>query len=355
MEKGTFAVFSKAGQPIVLEEREIPVLAPGEILVKNEYATLCRSDISTYTGKRVEKSPTILGHEITGRIVRTAEEGPMYGLDGKELRAGDRVTWAIYAADPGSAMSLRGIPQKSSDLFKYGHERLTSDSAFHGGLSTHTVLRKHTPVMHLPEDMPARAAAIINCAVSTSAGSLRLAGDVQGRKVVLFGTGMLGVIACSMFREHGAAEVIAVDLSDARLETALRFGATSVLKSGTFDPSAMDAGITVDYSGAVPCMEAAVEALGIGGTSVWVGGVCPQEKVRVDSERIIRRLVTVKGLHNYNAEDFRQAVTFMETAWKKYPVTELVCDCGFTLKDADAAFRYAIEANPYRVGVRAEI
>ena len=101
-------------------------------------------------------------------------------------------------------------------------------------------------------------------------------------------------------------------------------------------------------------MEAAVEALGIGGTSVWVGGVCPQERVKVDSERIIRRLLSIKGLHNYNTDDFRHAVSFMKSAWKKYPVTDLVYD-GFSLREAEKAFRYALEANPYRVGVRTGI
>ena len=223
MGKGTFAVFEKTGMPVILEEREIPALRPGEILVRNEYATLCRSDISTYSGKRIENSPTILGHEITGRVAGLSEDG-MTDLDGNALGLGDRVTWAIYAADPESVMSKRGIPQKSPDLFKYGHEKLTPENSFHGGLSTHTILRKHTPVMRLPEDMPVQVAAIINCAVATSAGSMRLAGDVEGRKVVLWGAGMLGVIGCAMFREHGAAEVVAVDISDERLRTALKFG-----------------------------------------------------------------------------------------------------------------------------------
>ena len=65
-------VFEKAGEPLKILSTEIPALGPGEILVRNEYATLCRSDISTYTGKRIEKSPTILGHEIVGRIAATA-------------------------------------------------------------------------------------------------------------------------------------------------------------------------------------------------------------------------------------------------------------------------------------------
>lgn len=66
--KSKLMIFERAGQPLRLEECEIPPLKAGEVLVKNEYATLCRSDISTYLGRRIEKSPTILGHEIVGRV-----------------------------------------------------------------------------------------------------------------------------------------------------------------------------------------------------------------------------------------------------------------------------------------------
>ena len=93
-----------------------------------------------------------------------------------------------------------------------------------------------------------------------------------------------------------------------------------------------------------------MRALAIGGTAVWVGGVCPQDKVKLDSEQIIRRLSTIKGLHNYNAEDFKAAVDFITTYYKKYPFAELIYD-GFTLEHAEDAFRYAIDRNPYRVGI----
>ena len=70
--KSKIIVFRKAGTPLQMEECDIPALKEGEVLVRNEYATLCRSDISTYLGKRIEKSPTILGHEIVGRVAAIA-------------------------------------------------------------------------------------------------------------------------------------------------------------------------------------------------------------------------------------------------------------------------------------------
>ena len=50
-------IFERAGQPLRLETCEIPPLKAGEVLVKNEYATLCRSDISTYLGRRGVSQP----------------------------------------------------------------------------------------------------------------------------------------------------------------------------------------------------------------------------------------------------------------------------------------------------------
>ena len=315
-----------------------------------EYATLCRSDISTYMGKRIEKSPTILGHEIVGRIVAFGPGEAPCDAYGRPLEVGSRITWAIYAANPDSEMSRRGIPQKSPDLFKYGHEQLRADNTLHGGLAEYTILRRYTPILPLPEEVPLPETAIINCAVSTVAGSLRLAGEMKGRKVALWGIGMLGTIACAMCREAGASEVVALDINEKRLETARRFGATTCLRSDQADVEKLKADITIDYSGFLGAMEDSVRALAIGGTAVWVGGVCPQDKVKLDSEQIIRRLSTIKGLHNYNAEDFKAAVDFITTYYKKYPFAELIYD-GFTLEHAEDAFRYAIDRNPYRVGI----
>lgn len=348
-EQSKIVVFREAGTPLQVMTCDIPALKEGEVLVRNEYATLCRSDISTYTGKRIEKSPTILGHEIVGRV---AAIGPgAKDADGNPLHVGQRVTWAIYAADPSTEMSRRGIPQKSPDLFKYGHERLTPDSTLHGGLAEHTLLRKHTPILPLDEAIPLPVGAVINCAISTVAGSLRLAGELRGRRVAIWGIGMLGIVACALCKEHGAREIIAIDINRERLALAGRFGATETHVPSDEALRNLQADVTIDYSGRIESMEATVDALAIGGTAVWVGGVCPQERVKIDSEMLIRRLGTIKGLHNYNGDDFREAVTFVSRCWRKYPIEELVYD-GFTLDRAEDAFRYAIEHNPFRVGIR---
>ena len=68
MSTAKITIFEKAGVPLTLKEVEIPALKTGEVLVRTECTTLCRSDLATYVGRRIEKTPTILGHEIVGRI-----------------------------------------------------------------------------------------------------------------------------------------------------------------------------------------------------------------------------------------------------------------------------------------------
>ena len=145
MQSSKIAVFTASGKPFSIQHTNIPSLKSGELLVRNEYVTLCRSDLNTFVGKRKEKTPTILGHEIVGRIEGFAEDHPRIDARGDELQIGDRVSWAIYASDPTDPLSTQGIPQKAADLFKYGHERISEEENLHGGLAGHTIIRSNTP------------------------------------------------------------------------------------------------------------------------------------------------------------------------------------------------------------------
>lgn len=361
MKTSKLAVFHGQGRPLTYETVPIPALRQGEILVRNEYTTLCRSDLNTFSGKRIEKAPTILGHEIVGRIEELGPDAPGADCRGTALGIGDRVSWAIYASDPGSALARRGMPQKGTDLFKYGHEQITPDSHLHGGLSEYCILRRHTPVIRIDAPIPLTVMALINCSVATVAGSLRLAGEVRSHTILVAGAGMLGIIACAMCRCAGAKRVIAVDIDDARLTTARQFGADQAVMLGPqYQPLkeqliglALTEPITValDYSGVPDTMEALIGALGIGGTAVFVGATYPQRPLQLYAELLVRNLHTIKGLHNYNEQDFVAAVEFMEHHHTAFPFESLVHD-KFDLDHVEEAFAYAMASGAHRVGIR---
>lgn len=360
MKKGTLVAFHGADRPLELQRRPLRPLRPGEILVRNLYTTLCGSDLHTFCGVRNETCPTVLGHEIVGRVVEVDAAHPGTDLRGETLIPGDTVTWSIFSSDPASPYALQGIPQKGEGLFKYGHSLLEEEDAFHGGLAEYCFLRPHTAVLKVPSTMPLPVAATLNCAIATVAGSLRLAGDLKGKKVLIFGMGLLGMACAAMSRDAGADWIGAADVNEKRLEESLLFGADITLDMKDDRetlPEKLRAGlpqngvdIVFDMSGSPDAMELGLDVLGIGGTAVWVGAVFRNRKLAIDAEKVIRRLHTIRGLHNYNFDDFMYALDFMKRNWEKYPFGSVV-EKEFPLEEAQQAFEYAVKYKPLRVGI----
>jgi len=361
MQTGTITVFSGAGLPLEIQNHLLPPLKPGEILIKNKYTTLCGSDIHTYCGIRQETTPTVLGHEIVGELVDIHPEHPGVDDNGHPLAKGDILTWSIFSSDPASLFSLEGIPQKGNHLFKYGHAKVTEQDPFHGGLSEYCILKKNTGILKIPADIPLPIAATLNCAIATVAASIRLAGNLEGKNVLIFGMGLLGINCVAMCKEAGAAWIGAADISESRLNHAAGFGATELINiqentaqiTSTLQEKFVKKGVDVvfDMSGSPKAMEMGMDVLGIGGCAVWIGAVFKNRKIQLDAERIIRNLHTIKGIHNYNFEDFRYALDFLKDNFKKYPFDTIV-EKEFDLKDAEQAFKYAVEHKPLRVGIK---
>jgi putative phosphonate catabolism associated alcohol dehydrogenase len=353
---GVQMVFRAPGTPLDPVRMAVPTLGAGQVLVRNGFATLCRSDVTTWLGKRREPTPTVLGHEVMGAVVAFGPQAPAVDVRGLSLAVGDRVTWAIFACDPDDPLARAGMPQKAARRCKYGHEVLSEQSCFHGGLAEYTVLRAGTPIAHVSPAVPDEVAALINCSVSTAAGALRLAAPLRGCRLLVSGAGMLGLATCALAGELGAALVAVVDVDATRADRAAAFGAhvtravdgqgegDGLRGIGMFD-------VVVETSGAPAAMQSTLRLLDTGGVAVWIGAVFPQPGTPVDAELVLRRLLTIRGLHNYNGDDFRTAVELVERLHVRLPFEGLVRDV-FPLHEADAAFARAATGDPVRVGVR---
>lgn len=344
-------IFEGQGQSMSLQEQIIPDLKSGELLVKNLYTSICGSDLHTYCGLRHEKVPTVLGHEIVGEVMAFSDDHSGKDYLGKALNIGDTITWSIFSSDAASEMSKAGMPQKAAGLFKYGHAQVTADDALHGGLATHCILKPGTAILGISKDIPLPAAAIINCAVATVAGAVRLAGMLEHKKVLITGSGLLGMVCAAMCKDLGASNIHMADINSNRLEQAYAFGAdeTHLLTDPAIKlPEEID--VTFDMSGAPEAMENGLKSLAIGGTAIWIGAVFHNRAVQVDAESVIRRLVTIRGLHNYNFEDFEYAVNFITKNYQIFPFEQVVSK-EFSLSETEDAFKYAVEHKPLRVGI----
>jgi len=352
--EGRAVVFYGKGQPFELISKPVPTLQPGEALVKNLYTTICGSDVHTFTGRRFEPPRVVLGHEITGDIFFIGPDHPGIDLRGETLQPGDRITWAIFSVPPGNAAPREDIPQKSNHLFKYGHALATDNDVFNGGLADYCILREDTAIIKISPDIPLKVAATISCAHSTVAGALRVAGDVAGKKVLVFGAGLLGISCMAMCKEAGAEWIGAVDVDDRRLAISQQFGADAGYNIAAGIPAPLpwpEADIVFDMTGITKAMEAGLDSLAIGGVAVWIGAAFPNSPVQVDAQKIVRKILQIRGLHNYNFDDFLAATTFIEANYRKYDFAGLV-EKEFTLEQTEEAFDYAVNSKPVRAGVR---
>ena len=353
--KASAKIFNRPNEPFSDFEVEIPIPSANEIVVKITYTTICTSDLHTYYGRRKSPSPSILGHEIIGKIVKLGANVHK-DYNGNTLIEGDMITWSVYAFSSGNPMDQIGIPQKSPDLFKYGHQTILNDSPLSGGFASHCILRKGTSVFKLSEALEACEAAPLNCTHATIAGALRLAGTLEGKNVLVFGAGMLGLSACAMSKEKGAKNVYAIDLDKERLKSATSFGATASFPASLSDEEIQDQlnsekiDVVIDTTGNPKAMESGINLLTLGGIAVWVGAVYSAPKTQINAETVVRKILTVKGLHNYTPDDLAFAIDFLNSCHEKYPFKELVGQ-EFSLNELDEAFETAQSGTYYRVGI----
>ncbi|WP_158798235.1 alcohol dehydrogenase catalytic domain-containing protein [Pedobacter sp. L105] len=144
--------------------------------------TLCGSDIHTYCGHRTEPEPVVLGHEIVGEVLWFDPQQPLKDLNGETVQIGDTIVWLIFAVPTDVAAPRADMPQKSGQLFKYGHALATESDIFSGGMADYCLLKPNMAFLKISNDISLKVAATISCAHSTVMGALRVAGNIKGKK-----------------------------------------------------------------------------------------------------------------------------------------------------------------------------
>ncbi len=350
------AVFHGPGQPLRLHTFAAADPAGGEVLVRVTACTICGSDLHTYDGRRTAPTPSVLGHEIIGRVEAFGPDAPRVDAAGQPLRAGDRVTWSVVANCGGCFFCDRALPQKCERMVKYGHEPLRPGGELSGGLADYCRLAPGSTVLRLPDGLSDAVACPASCATAAVAAALRAAGPVAGGTVLVQGAGVLGLTACAMARAAGAAEVVCCDVAPARLARAEAFGATRAVPPADVGAAVAAAAgkygadAALELSGSPEAFEAGFPLVRTGGSYVLVGAVFPTRPVPVAMEAVVRRQLTIRGVHNYAPEDLAAAVRFLAGA-DAYPFASLVADW-VSLADADRAFQTALRTGATRIGVR---
>jgi alcohol dehydrogenase len=296
-------------RPLSIEEVDLDPPGPGEVLVKIAVAGLCHSDLSVINGDRPRPTPMALGHEAAGIVEEIGS-----GVD--DLAKGDHVVMVFVPScghclpcaegrpalcEPGAAANGAGtLLSGAHRLHQHGH-----DVHHHLGVSAFaeyaTVSRRS--LVRIDPDLPLDEAALFGCAVLTGVGAVINTAKVQaGSSVAVIGLGGVGLAALLGAAAAGARRIVAVDLSDEKLDLARQLGATDVFNAR--DPGAANrireatqGGVefAFDLAGAVRAMELAYKITRRGGTTVTAGLPPPTAAMPLPLVNLVAEERTVKG------------------------------------------------------------
>jgi len=319
---------------------KLPALSDGEVLVKVRAATICISDIHTVTGARIEPTPSVLGHEACVEIIdhkRCPDQFP--------LKVGDRATFGIADTCGECEFCTNNLSQKCVKLFKYGHAQISNGSGFNGSYASHIILRKGTTVIKLPEEITDDLGASINCALATMINSVdQIPSNCRkpNNKALVQGDGMLGLYGCALLKEGGFSEIYCLGHQTNRHDLIKRFGAIPVNNDELDElnlTNKIDA--VIEVCGSPKVVPQAMKLLKPGGAYIFAGMVHPMSKLEITGEQIIRKCLTIRGVHNYDSVHLYKSVEFLKNTIDKYPYDELVAAKHYKLDELEEAIQMA--------------
>jgi threonine 3-dehydrogenase len=314
----TVAVLDRGA--ITIEHLDLGARGAGEIDVAISAAAICGSDVHTVVGHRPTPPRTALGHEGVGHVVHVDAEA--VDLSGAPLRPGDRVVFALFSACGTCDRCCAGLPMKCRLLVKYGHESVTTPPHATGTLASHVRLLPGVPVLRVPDDIADAKVVSAGCAVATAAAIV--AGIRQrpaGTRTLVFGAGAVGAYCAAMLTKLGYL-VHVRDPATERLALVERLGARPDHSDG---PDHRRFPVVVEASGSANAFMDALAAAEIGGDVVAAGSVSLGNAMAViDPALLVTRRLTVSGIHNYTAKEFRWGVEWLLSHGRYLALNELV-------------------------------
>lgn len=263
----------------VRDDVGLGAVQPGQVKVDIRATGVCHSDLSAMTATIPQPAPFVPGHEAAGVVTEVGD-----GVTA--VQPGDHVI-VVWTPPCGHCRFCIDRHQPNlcpNILFVIGATPnfTLGDTPVFGmagvGTFAQSLLLPQEGVVKIDDDVPFEIASLVGCAVMTGVGAaLNTAKVTPGSSVVVFGCGGVGISAIQGARVAGAAEIVAVDLVDQKLENAQRFGATHAVKPDEVDDlkASLTEGDGFDYAfeaiGLPQTMRAAYDATRRGGTTCVIG------------------------------------------------------------------------------------
>ncbi|MGI8909774.1 MAG: NAD(P)-dependent alcohol dehydrogenase [Rubrobacteraceae bacterium] len=308
-----------------VEDRPVPEPGPKEVLVEVKAVGVCGSDVHYYEegriGSFVVEQPLILGHESMGTVVGLGEGATKHEV-------GERVT-----LEP-------GIPDGTCRECRAGRYNLCPNVRFFAtppidGAFANYVTVHEDFAFKLPDDLSDNAGALME-PLSVGIWANWKAGTRAGDRVLVTGSGPIGLLAMQVALASGATEVTVTDVAEKRLELARKTGATRVVNVA--DEPLAEAGIEADAliecSGNERALGDGIRCLRPAGTAVVVG-MGPGETANVPLALVQTKEIWLTGTFRY-ANTYPAAISLAATG--RVDLDAIVTG-HFGLEDTDSALQ----------------
>ena len=290
-------VVGKWGEAFKTEDRPDPQPAPGEAVMKVRAAGVGLTLVTMRTGIFGGTTPRIMGHELGGDIIGVG--------DGVEnVKIGQRCAVYFYL-NCGHCRWCRN-----------GRETLCENHGGYvgvhrdGGYAEFVSLPSEN-FLPIPDNLDYEGAAIAADAVNTPWHCMRERAQINPHDDVMLigaggGVGIHGVQVAKVF----GARVIAVDISEEKLELASKWGADEIVNFRAIEDLAVEAkrltdgkGVdaAIDFVGKPETFQACIDGLAVGGRAVVIGAQPGDVKINPVNLVITEQIVT-GSRHSTRAE-----------------------------------------------------
>ncbi|KAL7792027.1 GroES-like protein [Trichoderma ceciliae] len=304
----------EASSPLTLQEVDLKLPGPGQVLVKVLACGVCLSDVSVIRGHMGPVFPRVTGHELVGDVVAVGENVT-------RLTIGQRVGGPWHGGHDGTCRQC----QRSQ--FQYCDNQAINGVSFDGGYADYVVLRAEAAV-RVPKEVDAAEIAPLLCAGVTVFNGIRKLHVEQGGVVAVNGLGGLGHLAVQYANKMGY-QVIALSSGGDKAAFAKELGAHHYINTKTSDAAAEilklgGADIIVQTAPNPETVSALVKALAPGGKLL---NLCVLGPVPIDTAALVMKGASVHGWASGHAIDGEEAIQFavrhsIRCLIQRYPLIE---------------------------------
>lgn len=290
------AVFHAPGHPLELATVPRQDPAAGEVLVRVSACGLCHSDLH-YLDHGVptfKPPPLVLGHEISGTVVRVGT-----GVDAAMLETNVLLAPVTTCGEC--------APCRTGRENVCARQRMLGNS-IDGGFAEF-VIAPARDAFSIPPDVPAEEACVIADALTTAFHAVTRRARIEaGETVVVYGCGGLGLSVVQVCVLVGA-HVVAVDVDPLKLGLATVLGASRAIDAREGDvakrvrtESGGGADVVVEAIGLPATQEQALASLRTGGRLVLLGYAA--EPMSLPGGRVTYRELSIIGTLGCRPVDF---------------------------------------------------